>query len=164
VSRAEDQVRLFSSVPPRAAATDGKDMRMALLAYFRDPQPVSVGRHHLRFRSQFHQDVCDALRRRGYRVTPWYPVRDGHVDLLVIGEHGQLAVVCDGPREFTSAESRADDVDRELELRRCGWAFVRIRESDYSFDPQAALEPLWERLQARGIEPHDDPPTPPGDA
>ncbi|WP_433207074.1 AAA domain-containing protein [Dactylosporangium sp. CS-047395] len=159
VSRAEDQVWLFTSVPPLVAATDVKDMRAALLAYFRDPQPVSRGRHRLRFRSRFHQDVCDTLRRRGYRVTPLYPIRDGHVDLLVIGEHGQLAVICDGPREFTSAESRAGDVDRELELRRCGWAFVRIRESDYRFDPQAALEPLWQRLKARGIEPHDDPPT-----
>ncbi|MEV8517926.1 AAA domain-containing protein [Dactylosporangium sp. NPDC051484] len=166
VSRAEDQLWLFSSVPPHASAST-KDMRIALLKHFRDdhrplePDPglddLPAGRYRPPFRSQFHQDVFGALRQRRYRVLPWFAVRDGHIDLVVVGDRGRLAVVCDGPRPLTTPESLAADVDREVELRRCGWTFVRLRESDYRFDATAALEPLWAQLRTRGIEPRDAP-------
>jgi hypothetical protein len=36
-----------------------------------------------------------------------------------------------------------------------GWEVVRIRESEYEFDPERELAPLWERLDRRGIRPGD---------
>lgn len=90
-------------------------------------------------------------------MLPSFAVRDGHIDLVVVGDRGRLVVDCDGPRPLTTPESLAADADRELELRRCGWTFVRLRESDYRFDPLTALEPLWAQMHARGIEPRDAP-------
>jgi hypothetical protein len=47
-------------------------------------------------------------------------------------------------------------------LRRCDWQFVRVRESEYLLDPVAALVPLWQRLEQRGIEPRSLPAAPRG--
>jgi len=35
-----------------------------------------------------------------------------------------------------------------------GWDVVRIRESEFEFDPERELAPLWRRLNERGIHPH----------
>jgi hypothetical protein len=48
---------------------------------------------------------------------------------------------------------------RDRELWRMGWEVVRIRESEYEFDPERELAPLWSRLGERGISPRDDEPS-----
>jgi len=41
------------------------------------------------------------------------------------------------------------------ELKRAGWRFWRVRESEFAYDPDAALATLWETLNRLDIKPID---------
>jgi very-short-patch-repair endonuclease len=167
-SRARDQMWLFVSAPPDSFRTGG--LRQSLLIYMRNPpatlvtDPTLDGVPHdvLRppFESLLEQQIFLEIRRRGYAALPQYPIDDRRIDLVIVGDSGRLAVECDTPALRTSVEQLERDLLQERELRRAGWQFVRIRESEYQFDPAAALEPLWQQLDQRGIEPRSLPAAP----
>jgi very-short-patch-repair endonuclease len=160
-SRARDQMWLFTSVRPDQLRAN--DLRRSLLTYVQNPPswqqavPEFAGvQEDVRqrpFESLFEQRVFLRLRRRGYHVIPQYQVNDRRIDLVVVGAGGRLAVECDGRAWHTSPDQVREDLERERELRRLGWKFWRIRESEYCFDPERALQPLWQELDRRGIEP-----------
>ncbi|MGW0037240.1 AAA domain-containing protein [Gordonia sp. NPDC003376] len=159
-SRAMDQMWLFHSIALDDLGSG--DLRRSLLGYMvanagpaLPPIPVDVPTD-VRvepFSSLFEQQVFDCLAARGYHVTPKVVVNNRTIDLVVTGADGRMAVECDGD-EFTSTGAQArSDMERERELRRCGWEFWRIRESEFELDPESALAGLWIALQARGVEP-----------
>jgi very-short-patch-repair endonuclease len=160
-SRARDQMWLFTSMKPDQLRP--KDLRRSLLTYMQAPPPwqepipipddVPEDTRHSAFDSLFEQRVFLRLRRRGYHVIPQFPVNGRRIDLVVVGANGRLAVECDGRSWHTSPEQVRDDLERERELRRVGWRFWRVRESEFYFDPQRALASLWKELERRGIEP-----------
>ncbi len=59
---------------------------------------------------------------------------------------------CDGD-EWHGPEKFERDLARQQDLERVGWRFVRIRESEFYLDPDAALSPLWAKLDEVGIRP-----------
>jgi very-short-patch-repair endonuclease len=160
-SRARDQMWLFTSVRPDQLKSN--DLRRSLLTYVQNPpawqRPVPEFanlQENLRqqpFESLFEQRVFLRLRRRGYHVIPQYPVNDRRIDLVVVGAGGRLAVECDGRAWHTSPDQVREDLERERELRRLGWKFWRVRESEFCFDPERALQPLWQELDRREIKP-----------
>ncbi len=161
-SRAQDQMWLFHSVTPDLLSP--MDLRRSLLSYMLNPPApdavegldhVNERDPHPAFDSLFEQRVFLRIRDRGYHVVPQVEVNGRRIDLVVIGAKGRLAVECDGEAWHTTPSQRAADLDRELELKRAGWRFWRVRESEFYFDPDAALEPLWGTLEERGIRPHD---------
>nr|WP_232292169.1 AAA domain-containing protein [Frankia sp. QA3] len=164
-SRARDQVWLFHSVSP--ADLDHQDLRHSYLSYVLSaarpaaPLPggvtpplaeVAADRPHPAFGSLFEQRVFRHLAGRGYLVTPQVEVNGRRVDLVVAGGRARLAVECDGDVGPGPTEI-AREFDRERELRRAGWRFWRVRQSDFELDPEAALASLWPRLAATGITP-----------
>jgi very-short-patch-repair endonuclease len=74
------------------------------------------------------------------------------IDLVVLGDRSRLAVECDG-EDWHGADRYALDMARQRDLERCGWRFFRLTASEFSRDPDASLEPLWQLLQTRGIRP-----------
>jgi very-short-patch-repair endonuclease len=159
-SRARDQLWLFHSVTSDQLRPD--DLRSQLLTYMTAmpvaaaaamPDDVTDDERHAAFDSLFEQRVFRRIRQRGYHVTPQVEVNARRIDLVVTGSQGKLAVECDGDAWHSSPEQVASDFARELELRRCGWEFWRIRESRYYLDPDAALADLWSTLDKRGIGP-----------
>ncbi|GAA2068593.1 AAA domain-containing protein [Williamsia deligens] len=159
-SRAMEQLWLFHSVT--SDDLRGNDLRYSLLTYLErtqkalvDPMPADVGIDERRepFESLFEQRIFCDVRDRGYHVNPKVSVNNRVIDLVVTGSDGRLAVECDGD-EFTSTPEQARaDMERERELRRCGWRFWRVRESEYLLDPDRALAGLWSELDARGVRP-----------
>jgi very-short-patch-repair endonuclease len=161
-SRAQDQMWLYHSVTPDLLSP--LDLRRSLLTYMLNPpapdavdglDDVNERDPHPAFDSLFEQRVFLRIRDRGYHVIPQVEVNGRRIDLVVIGAKGRLAVECDGEAWHTTPSQRAADLDRELQLKRAGWRFWRVRESEFYFNPDAALEPLWETLEARGIRPHE---------
>ncbi|WP_456923978.1 AAA domain-containing protein [Geodermatophilus sp. SYSU D00705] len=159
-SRARDQLWLFHSVMADQLRTD--DLRSQLLTYMASmpvaaaaamPDDVPEDERHPDFDSLFEQRVFRRIQQRGYHVTPQVEVNGRRIDLVVTGAQGKLAVECDGDAWHSSPEQVASDFARELELRRCGWQFWRIRESRYYLDPDGALADLWTALDRRGIGP-----------
>ncbi|MEU3614392.1 AAA domain-containing protein [Streptomyces sp. NPDC006872] len=160
-SRAQDQMRLFYSVPPDRLKTG--DLRLNLLAYMENPPAaladsddigeVSSEIPQKPFESLFEQHVYLRLKARGYHVIPQYPAGSKRIDLVVVGARGRLAVECDGERYHSSPEQIRYDQQRDRELQRVGWTFWRLPESEFRFDPDEALVGLWEELNRLGIRP-----------
>ncbi|MGH3979450.1 MAG: AAA domain-containing protein [Pseudonocardiaceae bacterium] len=163
-SRAQDQLWLFHSVT--ADLLRPADLRYKLLNYMTatDAAPVSLmlgdvspDRKHDAFDSLFEQRVFLALAARGYHVTPQMETNGRRIDLVVTGSAGTLAVECDGDAFHTTPEQRMADLQREQELKRCGWTFVRVRESSFYLDRERALAPVWAELDRLGIDPFSAP-------
>lgn len=159
-SRAQDQLWLFHSVTPDRL--NRADLRHSLLTYMSTVSPAPVAAipdrvsrdvRHPAFDSLFEQRVFLDLTARGYHVTPQVEVNHRRIDLVVTGSAAKLAVECDGDAWHTTPEQRDADLARELELKRCGWTFWRVRESEYYLDPERALSSLWAELDRRGIAP-----------
>jgi very-short-patch-repair endonuclease len=159
-SRARDQLWLFHSVTTDQLRLD--DLRSQLLTYMSAipvsaaapmPTGVSEDERHPDFDSLFEQRVFLRIQQRGYHVTPQAEINGRRIDLVITGSEGQLAVGCDGDTWHSTPEQAASDFARELELRRCGWQFWRVRESRFRLDPEAALADLWLTLDKRGIHP-----------
>lgn len=159
-----EQMWLFVSVDPTRLKED--DLRSSLLRYMQSPPPALPvlgadladvrpdARHHP-FDSLFEQRVFLRIRERGFLALPQFPAGGRSIDLVVIGANGRLAVECDGTYWHSGQDRQREDLRRERELVRVGWKFWRVRESSFTLDPDAALEPLWDRLAELGIEPVD---------
>lgn len=166
-SRARDQVWLFHSV--RLADLSEADLRHKYLEFVSRPpaeqdeiELASVPKDYRvpPFDSLFEQRVYLDLRARGYRVRPQYRALGYYIDLVVEGGTSRLAIECDG--DAYHGPDRADhDGARQRDLERIGWTVWRVRASTYTYDPVAALEPLWELLDQHGIHPLDARPATP---
>jgi hypothetical protein len=72
--------------------------------------------------------------------------------MVVEGVHGRLAVECDGDH-WHGAEQYDADMARQRELERAGWRFWRVRGGAFSFDPDSAMQTLWDLLDRYNIHP-----------
>jgi very-short-patch-repair endonuclease len=104
------------------------------------------------FDSWLELDAFLCLVDRGFRVIPQLEVAGYHVDLMVEGRSGRLAVECDGD-QWQGAEAFDRELARQRMLERCGLPFARIRGATFYRDPEAALEPLWASLKQYDIRP-----------
>src|SRR5262249_16160332 len=104
--------------------------------------------------SIFEKLVLQRLLAAGYRVHTQWPVGAYRIDLVVDGENSRLAVECDGEKWHT-AEQLQRDIERQsvLEWIGTGWKFVRIRGSVFFRDLDAAMAPVFMKLDELGIEP-----------
>ncbi|MFI7182121.1 AAA domain-containing protein [Streptomyces anthocyanicus] len=161
-SRAQDQMWLFYSVPPDRLKPH--DLRLNLLTYMENPPaaleaaddigPVLPDVRRAPFDSLFEQQVYLEIKKRGYHVIPQFPAGSKRIDLVVVGARGRLAVECDGDAfHHATRQQIENDQRRGRELRRVGWEFWRVRESEFRFDPDAALDGLWQELDRQGIRP-----------
>jgi very-short-patch-repair endonuclease len=161
-SRARDQLWLFHSVG--LDQISHIDLRASLLSYVLNPPPalvaemltdVPVDEPHPSFGSVFEQRVFTRIAAKGFHVTPQVQVNGRSIDLVITGAKGRIAVECDGQAWPGGPEQHAADLDRERELKRAGWRFWRVRESEFSYDPEAALASLWTTLRKSGIAKFD---------
>lgn len=152
-SRARDQLWVVHSLDPELDLKPG-DIRRRLILYARD-QHLQQAAHRTaeqRTESEFEKRVLQHLIQAGYRVTTQWPVGAYRIDMVVEGEQRRLAVECDGDR-WHPAEKLEEDMARQAILERLGWRFVRIRGSQFFRDPDLAMQPVFERLQALDIPP-----------
>ncbi len=161
-SRAKDQLWLFHSVGPEQLTVT--DLRASLLSYVLNPPPalaakvpddVTADEPHPAFKALFDQRVFLQVRERGFHVTPGVEVNGRSIDLVITGAKGRLAIGCDGQDWPGTEQQREADLDRERELKRAGWRFWRVRESEFGYDPDAALATLWQTLDRLDIRPYD---------
>jgi very-short-patch-repair endonuclease len=165
VSRARNQLWVVHSLDP-SAHLKPRDLRRRLIEHARDPQALlrAMEVQGKRTESPFERLVLQRLLATGYRVQTQWPVGAYRIDLVVEGRTGRLAVECDGEKYHTP-EQLQRDLDRQGVLERLGWKFVRIRGSVFFRDPDAALAPVFAKLDQLGIEPVGEgiaPPDPSG--
>jgi very-short-patch-repair endonuclease len=152
-SRACDQMWIVYSLDPRVDLKPG-DLRRVLIEHAEDPGALlrSLADAGQRVESEFEKDVLRHLSRRGYRAVPQWKVGHYRIDLVVEGLSGRLAVECDGERAHP-LEKLEEDMSRQAVLERLGWIFVRIRGSQFYRDAEAAMRPVYEKLDRLEIEP-----------
>ncbi|UQU68711.1 AAA domain-containing protein [Couchioplanes caeruleus] len=152
-SRARDQLWIFHSVQPSSLRPD--DARGLLLTYALNlttpgPQPDA----ELLCESGFEREVLRRLHGRGHRPTPQFRIGGYRIDFVLNAPDGRrLAIECDGDA-YHGPEQWESDMRRQAVLERVGnCVFVRIRGSIFAREPEAALRPLWQRIEELGIAP-----------
>lgn len=153
VSRARNQLWVIHSIDPNAHLKP-RDLRRRLIEHARDPQALMqlTDMHGKRTDSIFEKLVLQRLLANGYRVQTQWPVGAYRIDLVVEGKSDRLAIECDGEK-WHSHDQLQRDLDREAILCRLGWKFARIRGSVFFRDPDAAMAPIFSKLDQLGIEP-----------
>jgi len=150
-SRARQQMWVVHSVD--AGTFPDGDLRGALIRHCRDGGTATApsGDQMSACESQFERDVLQSILARGYqKVSVQHRVGQFRIDMVVEGPHSRLAVECDGDRWHGPDVWHRDRARQEV-LERAGWTFERIRGSAFYLDPEAALQPLWDRLAELGI-------------
>ncbi|HEU5380528.1 MAG TPA: AAA domain-containing protein [Ktedonobacteraceae bacterium] len=153
-SRARDQMWVVHSIDPETDLQPG-DIRQKLITYARywKQHEAEWLKKEQQTESEFEKQVLQRLIRAGYQVIPQWRVGAYRID-MVVESHGQrLAIECDGDRYHQTPEKLEEDMARQAILERLGWRFVRIRGSQFFRDPDAAIQPVFERLQALNILP-----------
>ncbi|SCF41544.1 Protein of unknown function [Micromonospora purpureochromogenes] len=151
-SRARDQLWVFHSVQPADMRED--DARGLLLTYCQNVTVAEEAHDDLEKRcdSDFEREVLRRILLRGYRPLPQFRIGSYRIDFVLPAPDGRrLAIECDGDA-YHGPEQWESDMRRQGVLERVGnCVFVRIRGSVFSRDPEAALEPLWQRIDELGI-------------
>jgi len=152
-SRAKDQLWVVHSLDHQTQLQPG-DLRRRLIEHALDPGALmrQLEEMNARTESPFEASVYQRLAGRGFRVRPQWRVGAYRIDLVVEGDQGtRLAVECDGERWHYDRVS--DDLARQALLERLGWRFARIRGTTYYRDPEAAMGPVFDKLERLGIAP-----------
>jgi very-short-patch-repair endonuclease len=152
-SRARDQLWIYHSVQPQSLLAD--DARGLLLTYAQNVTDVAVaGDLALRCESDFERDVLGRLTDRGYRPIPQFRIGGYRIDFVLNAPDGRrLAIECDGD-SYHGPEQWESDMRRQAVLERVGnCVFVRIRGSIFAREPEAAMRPLWQRIEELDITP-----------
>ncbi len=156
-SRARDQLWVVYSLDPTADLKEG-DLRRELIHFalqaYKDPEGLlhSADEQARRTESPFEREVLEWLSERGYRVRTQWPVGSYRIDLVVEGEHGRVAIECDGDR-WHPIEKIPEDLERQAVLERLGWRFLRIRGSEFYRDREATMARVVRELERLGIRP-----------
>ncbi len=152
VSRARNQLWVVHSLDVDRHLKGG-DLRRRLIEHARDPQALlrEMEVQGSRVDSPFEKQVMQRLVAAGYRVRSQWQVGAYRIDLVVEGLHRKLAIECDGEKWHT-LEQLQDDLERQAILERLGWIFIRIRGSLFFRDPDAAIAPVFAKLDHLDIE------------
>jgi very-short-patch-repair endonuclease len=153
-SRARDQLWIFHSVQPSSLLAD--DARGLLLTYAQNVTVVSAvtGDLAARCESDFERDVLRRLIDRGFRPVPQFRIGGYRIDFVLAAPDGRrLAIECDGD-SYHGPEQWESDMRRQAVLERVGnCVFVRIRGSIFAREPQAAMRPVWQRIEELNVAP-----------
>jgi very-short-patch-repair endonuclease len=162
-SRARDQLWLFHSVAADDLPID--DARALLLRYCQQPRSlpgVGVGPGLAGVveppgsvcETDLERAVLQRLAERGLQPTVQYPIGDFRIDFVLDTPDGRrLAIECDGDG-YRGADSFARNLRRQAVLERVGGCvFVRLRASLFQRDPDAAMQPVWDRIAELGVRP-----------
>lgn len=151
-SRARDQLWVFHSV--RASSLPADDARSLLLTYLANARTTEpdISDMSLKCESDFERDVLKRLTARGYRPIPQFKIGAYRIDFVLNAPDGRrLAIECDGDT-YHGPEQWESDMRRQAVLERVGnCVFVRIRGSIFAREPEAALRPVWQRIEELGI-------------
>ena len=132
------------------------DDARALLLSVRAERPPAARRAGLRAagsaaRATSSGTCCAGWSTRGYRPIPQFRIGAYRIDFVLNAPDGRrLAIECDGDA-YHGPEQWESDMRRQAVLERVGnCVFVRIRGSIFAREPEAAMRPVWQRIDGAG--------------
>ena len=152
-SRARDQMWIVHSLSPKDDLK-ADDLRRQLIEHAQDPGRLmrALEEKEKHTESAFEREVFRRVSAAGYRVTPQWRIGSFRIDLVVEGDGRRLAIECDGDR-YQPLEKLPEDMDRQSILERMGWIFTRIRSTEFFSNPDRAMKPVFQKLEALEIYP-----------
>lgn len=150
-SRARNQMWLFYSVELKDL--NKSCVRHSILNYCLNYEKYNKRYINLEyvFQSKFQKDVYNMIKDKGYDIIPQIKVGGYKVDFIIEGNRNRAAIVCD-----EGIIDNGDDIKKNMEARlnleRIGWYFLRIRGSEFYYNPEKTMEKLWSRLKRIGVE------------
>ena len=155
VSRAKDQVWIVHSFDYKNGKLKQDSLQYRLLDYaynYRD-YADKLKQAEMLADSPFETEVAKFLITRGYEIKQQYQVGSYFIDIVVVGEHGQIAVECDGERYHSGEQKIREDMERQCILQRLGWRFIRIRGGMFYKDKKTTMDLVYKQLEDYGIKP-----------
>jgi very-short-patch-repair endonuclease len=144
ITRAREQVIVFSTLRPeqidlsRTRARGVADLKAYLEYAERGPVALAERRTAdpgATYESPFEQEVCEALRARGYEVHPQVGCSEYRIDLAIVDPDNPgrylLGIECDGANYHRAKTARDRDRLREGILSDLGWQLHRVWSTDW---------------------------------
>jgi very-short-patch-repair endonuclease len=152
ITRARREVMVFSTLRPghidlaRTRARGVADLKLFLDYAERGPAAIAEAvstRPQDGVNTPFEQQVCEALRARGYDVHTQVGCSGYRIDLAIVDPKAPgrylLGIECDGANYHRAKTARDRDRLRETILRGLGWQLHRVWSSDWWHHPEAVL-------------------------
>jgi len=159
VSRARDQLWVVHSFDPEKHLKPD-DLRYRLFKHVKNPEALmKLCQPQVSTTSDFAQSVAQHLELAGFRIEKNWSVGAFCLPIVVVGDKGRLAVECDGERWFLEKELD-QDIKRQAILERLGWVFCRVGANLFFREPEKAMNPIFKKLAAMGIERSENANTP----
>lgn len=156
-TRAKSKVYLVTSITSSDIENKHNKISLQFLKYYLDfarncTKQIAVETlNHDEFDSKFEEQVCNAMRKMGYRVHTQIGCSGYKVDLGIVNpnndNHYILGIECDGDRYHTGAGIRERDRLRQEILESKGWKILRIWASDWCYDKPRCLAKIQAKLE-----------------
>ncbi len=169
ITRAREQVIVFSTLRPekidlsRTRARGVADLKAYLEYAQRGPVALAERRTAepgAACESPFEQQVCGALRARGYEVHPQVGCSEYRIDLAIVDPDNPgtylLGIECDGANYHRAKTARDRDRLREGILHELGWQLHRVWSTDWwekQDEEMARIEAAIESAKQRRAAP-----------
>ena len=163
ISRAKKKIRIVLSFEPEELQVDSakNEGPRILKKYLRYAKAVSDGNDELAkeilkslhdgpadegtdwFESPFEEDVCNALRERGYDIRTQVGIGGYRIDMAAVKDGRYvLGIECDGKLYHSSASARDRDYHRQKYLESRGWKIHRIWSSNWWHNPKNEIDKI----------------------
>lgn len=150
VSRAKNQIWLFCSI--NLENLNPECVRTKLLRYCLNPaiNNETIDKEPKVFKSNFHKNVFEKIRDKGYKITSCEELKHYNIDFVVEGSKSKIAIICNGSKQDNM--DFKNKYEKRMTLKRVGWTFYKINESEFYMNGEKAMEGLWSKLDFLGIE------------
>ncbi|WP_446898262.1 AAA domain-containing protein [Clostridium sp. LBM24168] len=152
-SRARNQMWLFHSVDLEDLSKEC--VRYSLLNYCMNYNSFNINRKKVdqMFQSDFQRDVYNIIKNRGYKVIPQVKIGRYNIDFMIESERSRIAIICEGDG-LKEKYSFKENIERQLDLERVGWTFLKIRGSEFYLQPELVMNRVFKKLKNLGIKTH----------
>ena len=149
--------RVVHSLDPAKDLKPG-DIRKTLLDYAANPNRRTEEQGSRKAAADFEADIAKELENRGYHLEQQRWVGAYRLDMVALCGSKAVAIECDGERPDNGERQIRADMERQTILERLGWRFIRIRGSEYYWDPKKCMARVIQELEACGIHPEANEP------
>lgn len=149
-SRARNQMWLIYSID--LEELNPECIRYSLLNYCLNYDKVNCHNANINyaFQTRFQKDVYNMISDKGIELATQVKIGRHKIDFVVEGSTNKIAIICEGEmlNENYNLEER---LEVQMGLERIGWTFLRIRPSEFYYNPEKTMERLWEKLKDNDI-------------
>lgn len=155
VSRAREEMIVFTSLKPYHIPTDGLSKGVATLRNFLsyasyEPQEETNEKPTLESYETIISQISDRLRRSGKKVDNFVGRSDFKVDIAILDDNNpgkyKMGIIIDGKNYYSLSTSRDREIVVPGVLEGLGWELHRVWTIDWLNEPDKVMERIYSHL------------------